>query len=678
MNRRPVFVVLTLLMMLALSGCCLKHDMQPATCTAPSTCSKCGKTEGAPLGHTEVTDKAVPPTCTETGLTEGSHCSVCGEVLKAQETIDALGHTEVTDEAVPPTCTETGLTEGIHCSVCGEVLKAQETADALGHTEAADEAVPPTCTETGLTEGSHCSVCGEVLKEQEVIDALGHDWEDATFMKPKTCRRCGEVEGEALGARYLFELLTPDQGTEIAEEKQSAAVQKADAPEKADYLITGNAFGADADSWLSNSSLTYSVDTGDEGLKKYGLSAVINGSEPLHVVFASDTDGIYISLPDLMDGCYYISHEDFLEIAGPYMKNAGLNGESAADMLYQGFSEEDMTALAQKYLDIILSVASVHNSAEELAYYELEGLGENQLALTFTCMPEVSDWRMMLRELLSTARNDDLLMDVLVRAAEISAQNLSQQELLLQFGVKHLEDLRPALQKLLDEAIENVNSYAESLYGTAFEIAAGSDRVYAVKLGLPDGTVYGYESYGDADSLREDGVFSYGDTVSAFALNTLQKNGEGITGKLTVLAPDVISISYVTYRRSDDAVDFDIRLSAEDAVMTAKSSTSQGGRLVQLRYDTEENDFEVNIQKTKREAGLAIDVDHRTVLKNESDIANAAVSIFISSISETDFFLKASELLETLGNPAPAEPASRESQDSFSYGFSKAFSKTSG
>lgn len=111
--------------------------------------------------------------------------------------------------------------------------------------------------------------------------------------------------------------------------------------------------------------------------------------------------------------------------------------------------------------------------------------------------------------------------------------------------------------------------------------------------------------------------------------------------------------------------------------MTAKSSTSQDGRLVQLRYDTEENDFEVNIQKAKREAGLAIDVDHRTVLKNESDIAKAAVSVFISSISETDFFLKASELLETLGNPAPAEPSSRESQDSFSYGFSKAFSKTS-
>ena len=43
-------------------------------------------------GHTAVTDAAVAPTCTESGLTEGSHCSVCDEVIKAQETIPALGH----------------------------------------------------------------------------------------------------------------------------------------------------------------------------------------------------------------------------------------------------------------------------------------------------------------------------------------------------------------------------------------------------------------------------------------------------------------------------------------------------------------------------------------------------------------------------------------------------------
>ena len=119
-----------------------------------------------------MTDESKAPTCTETGLTEGKHCSVCNEVLVAQEAVDALGHTEVTDEAKAPTCTETGLTEGKHCSVCNEVLVAQETADALGHTEVIDEAVAPTYESTGLTEGKHCSVCNEVLVAQEVIPAL--------------------------------------------------------------------------------------------------------------------------------------------------------------------------------------------------------------------------------------------------------------------------------------------------------------------------------------------------------------------------------------------------------------------------------------------------------------------------------------------------------------------------
>ena len=43
-------------------------------------------------GHTAVTDAAVAPSCTEPGLTEGSHCSVCDEVIKAQETVPATGH----------------------------------------------------------------------------------------------------------------------------------------------------------------------------------------------------------------------------------------------------------------------------------------------------------------------------------------------------------------------------------------------------------------------------------------------------------------------------------------------------------------------------------------------------------------------------------------------------------
>ncbi len=189
-------------------------------------CSDCGNgySEMLPLAeHTEAVDEAVAPTCTETGLTEGKHCSVCNEVLVAQEVVDALGHTEVIDEAVAPTCTETGLTEGKHCSVCDEVLVAQEVVDALGHNYTSEVTKEPTCTEKGVrtytcqndashtyTEdvepnghkdadnNGHCDVCGTLICTHEGEETKLTDDKAATCLEDgytgdTRCAKCNEI-----------------------------------------------------------------------------------------------------------------------------------------------------------------------------------------------------------------------------------------------------------------------------------------------------------------------------------------------------------------------------------------------------------------------------------------------------------------------------------------------------
>ena len=250
-----------------------------ATCTAAGTktytCTRCKKTRTetiAATGHKVVKDAAVAATCETAGKTEGSHCSVCGTVLKSQtttaalghswdggkvtkaatcttagtktytctrcketrtETIAATGHKVVKDAAVAATCETAGKTEGSHCSVCGTVLKSQTTTAALGHswdggkvTKAAtcttagtktytctrcketrtetiaatghkvvkDAAVAATCETTGKTEGSHCSVCGTVLKAQTTTAALGHDYGEWKTIKAATYTEPGQAE----------------------------------------------------------------------------------------------------------------------------------------------------------------------------------------------------------------------------------------------------------------------------------------------------------------------------------------------------------------------------------------------------------------------------------------------------------------------------------------------------
>ena len=99
--------------------------------------------------HRAVLVKAVEPTCLAKGNKAYYVCD-CGrwyadsscmtEITLQDVVLPAKGHTETIDPAKEATCMQTGRTQGSHCSVCGVVIKAQTVTPALGHHYSGDYA----------------------------------------------------------------------------------------------------------------------------------------------------------------------------------------------------------------------------------------------------------------------------------------------------------------------------------------------------------------------------------------------------------------------------------------------------------------------------------------------------------------------------------------------------------
>ena len=222
------------------------YTTKNATCTENGEQERschCGEKEtwsfGA-TGHIETIDDAVSETCTTDGKTYGSHCSVCNEVLVAQQIVPARGHTPgaeatCTTEQFCTTCNiklasmkehtpgaEATCTTPQICTVCnGELASANghtagaeatcttaqtctvcniELVAALGHSEAVILGDTPSCAYPGSTDEIYCYVCNEVLVAKQIIEPLDHTpGYKATCKSPQTCKECGIVLAPANG-----------------------------------------------------------------------------------------------------------------------------------------------------------------------------------------------------------------------------------------------------------------------------------------------------------------------------------------------------------------------------------------------------------------------------------------------------------------------------------------------
>ena len=85
------------------------------------------------------------------------------------------------------------------------------------------------------TEPKTCAKCGEIEG-----NALGHKWQDATCTAPKTCIKCGEIEGNALGHKWQdATCTTPKTCTKCGETEGEAIGHTAGEWEKMNPDIVG-------------------------------------------------------------------------------------------------------------------------------------------------------------------------------------------------------------------------------------------------------------------------------------------------------------------------------------------------------------------------------------------------------------------------------------------------------
>ena len=159
------------------------------------TCTRCGDTYTEVIkakGH--VYKRTVVAAGCETDGYTLVECMECHDSFK-EDHVAAKGHTIVTDKAVAATCTTAGKTEGTHCSVCGKVIKAQTEIKAKGHV--AGDWITDKAAAVGVKGRKHrsCTVCGAVVETTDIPALSPKSISSATVsLSIATCSFDGKVK----------------------------------------------------------------------------------------------------------------------------------------------------------------------------------------------------------------------------------------------------------------------------------------------------------------------------------------------------------------------------------------------------------------------------------------------------------------------------------------------------
>ena len=207
MKKIFAFFIGAILCAMCLVSCSLFHQhefnewmtVKNPTCVEEGlqerTCAFCGEVESQSLAatgehnyHAQIT---IAATCVKDGLKTYT-CEICSDAYT--ESIPATGkHQYMSQITKKETCVADGL-RTYTCHICNdtytEVVEATQEHQYVG--KVTQEA---TCVNDG-TKMFTCAICNNSYTQ---IIKASHTWKNATCTTPKTCSKCNETSGNALG-----------------------------------------------------------------------------------------------------------------------------------------------------------------------------------------------------------------------------------------------------------------------------------------------------------------------------------------------------------------------------------------------------------------------------------------------------------------------------------------------
>ena len=207
MKKFFAIVFVLILASMCFASCALFHEhefnewmtVKNPTCVEEGlqerTCISCGEVESQSLAatgehnyHAQITTVA---TCVKDGLKTYT-CEICSDAYT--ESIPATGkHQYMSQITKKETCVADGL-RTYTCHICNdtytEVVEATQEHQYVG--KVIQEA---TCVDDG-TKMLTCAICNNSYTQ---IIKASHTWKNATCTTPKTCSKCNETSGSALG-----------------------------------------------------------------------------------------------------------------------------------------------------------------------------------------------------------------------------------------------------------------------------------------------------------------------------------------------------------------------------------------------------------------------------------------------------------------------------------------------